>query len=189
MVHRGEEWDGKFVLWLVPPEVEKLPEEITRDQGTHTHTHTPLPASALPACCLSSPLLTSVHCPSTGMILEWGRDPWTGRSVYSPGILYRQVRPTTHHHLPADFCTRISPCLTTDSCYSSACLLSVCPPPCLLAVEQVMAQSQVLPPSEKEPHPSGIANIVPEVRPSSPHSHTSHTLDMRLHAEPHTPLS
>lgn len=30
---RGGEWDGSFVVWMVPPDVDTLPAQVTADEG------------------------------------------------------------------------------------------------------------------------------------------------------------
>ena len=59
----GEEWDGKYVIWVVPPETEigidtPYPKEV-REEG--------------------------------GVIMKWGASLFGGRTVEYPGLLYRQV--------------------------------------------------------------------------------------------------
>lgn len=137
---RGEAWDGRFVMWLVPPELgqDQLPQEVLREEGEAGRQaeswvgddgetggqagrqralsllleclYVPMRgcklASAHVFLLLAYGTLTTTnpsddHClPPTAyvcvvytdaMVVPWGQDPWTGKAVVSPGVLFRQV--------------------------------------------------------------------------------------------------
>ncbi len=64
----NEEWDGKYIIWVVPPETEigvgtPLPKQV-REEG--------------------------------GVVMKWGASLFGGRTVVYPGLLYRQVMAQSH---------------------------------------------------------------------------------------------